>query len=322
MMGKTTFSDGNKSLGIKGTIVTADFLNAVNNHRHTGRDLDGDGAIDYAADTGEANAYVIALSPSLDALITGMPVFFKAANTNTGSSTLKIDDLDAVAIKKNVSSALGAGDITAGQIVMVIYDGTYFQLFSVPEEDSLYAVDTGNPNAYVITLPQAPASFTGRPIVFKAANTNTGASTLNINGSGAVPIKKRISEALVAGDIVVGQTVVVIYDGTYFQLINNGQAVDLGQFAHSLASSGYQKLPGGLIIQWGLSAELLADHTLAITFPISFPTACVSVLVTGNGTTVTGNPAYSGGAGNVTGSGFTLANDGVDLTYWWAAIGY
>ena len=41
----------------------------------------------------------------------------------------------------------------------------------------------------------------------------------------------------------------------------------------SLASSGYQKLPGGLILQWGtLTTSASADSP--ITFPIAFPTAC------------------------------------------------
>ena len=40
--------------------------------------------------------------------------------------------------------------------------------------------------------------------------------------------------------------------------------------------NGYQKLPSGLIIQWGkfTSADTV---TTTVTFPIEFPTACVSV---------------------------------------------
>jgi hypothetical protein len=41
-MSKTVFSDTPP----QGTIVTADFLNAVNTHRHTGEDVDGAGALD------------------------------------------------------------------------------------------------------------------------------------------------------------------------------------------------------------------------------------------------------------------------------------
>jgi hypothetical protein len=129
-MSKTTFVDGNPSEGVAGTIVTADFLNAVNNHHHTGRDVDGEGALAYAADTGEANAYAIALSPALTAYITGMPICFKAGNANTGASTIDVNGLGAKAIKKNGSDDLAVGDILAGQIVTVIYDGTNFQVMN------------------------------------------------------------------------------------------------------------------------------------------------------------------------------------------------
>ena len=35
-MPKTNFVNGDPSQGIMGTVVTAEFLNALNNHRHTG----------------------------------------------------------------------------------------------------------------------------------------------------------------------------------------------------------------------------------------------------------------------------------------------
>jgi len=139
-MAKTVFENGNPSQATQGTVVTAEFLNATNNHRHTGQDIDGAGALDYAADSGAANAYIIALSPALTAQIIGMPVCFKAATANTGISTLKINDLTALTVKKNGSSDLNAGDILAGQLVCVAYDGTYFQLISPPVPDTAFEI--------------------------------------------------------------------------------------------------------------------------------------------------------------------------------------
>jgi hypothetical protein len=129
-MPKTNFANGDPSQGIMGTVVTAEFLNAVNKHRHTGEDVDGAGVLDYAVDTGTANNYIIALNPALTAYVTGMPIYFKAANTNTGASTLNINALGAKAIKKNVDQYLVADDINAGQLITVIYDGTNFQMVS------------------------------------------------------------------------------------------------------------------------------------------------------------------------------------------------
>jgi hypothetical protein len=87
-------------------------------------------ASQYAADTGSADTYAIALTPKLLAYTTGMPITFKAANANTGASTLNVDSLGATEIKKNHDQALAAGDIEAGQLVTVIYDGTNFQMQS------------------------------------------------------------------------------------------------------------------------------------------------------------------------------------------------
>jgi len=127
---KTTFVDVNPAQGIPGTIVGAAMMNGINNHRHRGLAEDGDGALDYAADTGSANACAIALVPVLSAYIVGMPVWFKSANTNTGAATLNINSLGAVQIKKNGNKDLVAGDLLAGMIVGVVYDGTNFQLLT------------------------------------------------------------------------------------------------------------------------------------------------------------------------------------------------
>lgn len=123
-MSKTTFVDG--------TIVTAAFLNAVNNHRHTGRAIDGDGALDYAAATGSGNNYEVTLTPALDAYITGMQIIFKANFANTGPATLAINGMAAKDLKRNGGAALGSGDITIGMMVIAVYDGAEFQITNLP----------------------------------------------------------------------------------------------------------------------------------------------------------------------------------------------
>lgn len=127
-MPKTNFVDGDPSQGILGTVVTADFINTLNKHYHTGLDQDGHGALPYADDVGTADAYVVNLNPPLLQYVSGMPIFFKAASTNTGPATVKVNTLGVIPIKKNTGQDLAAGDIQAGQIVMVMYDGANFQL--------------------------------------------------------------------------------------------------------------------------------------------------------------------------------------------------
>lgn len=63
-----------------------------------------------------------------------------------------------------------------------------------------------------------------------------------------------------------------------------------GGWGNSLAASGYQKLPSGLIIQWVLGSSVVAT-TQTINFPITFPTACLTVMSTGKAASgATGHP--------------------------------
>jgi len=57
-----------------------------------------------------------------------------------------------------------------------------------------------------------------------------------------------------------------------------------GDFAANLGSTGYQKLPSGLIIQWGLQIQTSDDNGyVTYTFPIAFPNMCFSVSCVDNG---------------------------------------
>lgn len=80
-------------------------------------------------DTGAANAYAVAATPAPIAYVTGMQIVFKAANTNTGASTLNVNSLGTRSLKKFSAAAkvsLDANDIGSGQVVIAVYDGTDF----------------------------------------------------------------------------------------------------------------------------------------------------------------------------------------------------
>lgn len=89
-----------------------------------------------------------------------------------------------------------------------------------------YAADTGSTDAYAITLASAPTAYTAGMVVhFKANTANTGACTLNVNGLGAVAIKKLGGTKDLSDDeIKAGQIVTVVYDGTNFQMIGRASA--------------------------------------------------------------------------------------------------
>lgn len=78
-------------------------------------------------------------------------------------------------------------------------------------------------DTYVIDYDNDYTEYTaGDKFFVKFTNGNTGPATLNINGVGAVAIKKNASESLVLGDIASGQISMVTYDGDNFQVISSG----------------------------------------------------------------------------------------------------
>jgi hypothetical protein len=84
----------------------------------------------YAADSGSNDDYAVSLTPVPASYTTGLLVAFKANTVNTGASTLNVNGLGAKTIKKGFNLDLDDGDIKAGQIVLVEYDGTNFQMHS------------------------------------------------------------------------------------------------------------------------------------------------------------------------------------------------
>lgn len=83
-----------------------------------------------------------------------------------------------------------------------------------------YAVTTGSAGAYVLSLDSSIALTTGQKVRFKANHASPGASTINVNGLGAVSIIKSSGSAIGANDIAIDALCEVTYDGTSFQLVN------------------------------------------------------------------------------------------------------
>lgn len=105
----------------------------------------------------------------------------------------------------------GVGDATARN--------QYGTVGKLQDSGHTYAADSGAADAYVIApSPAITAYAAGQQFIMKAANTNTGASTVNVNGLGAKSIVNANNEALSRNEIVSGRTYILTYDGTAFQL--------------------------------------------------------------------------------------------------------
>jgi hypothetical protein len=86
----------------------------------------------FAVDTGVANAYVAVLSP-VPPSTAGTRIYVKCIHANTGASTLVLTGWQASAAKaitKNGTTALAGAEISANQIVQLVWDGTEWQMIS------------------------------------------------------------------------------------------------------------------------------------------------------------------------------------------------
>lgn len=111
------------------------------------------------------NTIAATATPAVTAYATGATYSFVAVNTNTGAATLSIDGLAAKSITKNGSVALTAGDIQAGKLTWVEYDGTTFQLLN----NIIYGGSITNGTINSLTAPMS------------VANGGTGVATIAAN---------------------------------------------------------------------------------------------------------------------------------------------
>jgi len=101
--------------GTGGVLVTGDLVTSTYN---------------FAADAEASDTYVITLDPAPAALVTGMMFTFTANTANTDGATFNPNGFGAQAILKMHDQALATGDIEAGQVVVVVWDGANYQMLS------------------------------------------------------------------------------------------------------------------------------------------------------------------------------------------------
>lgn len=125
-------SDHISVLEINATTNKVNFINIAGGDARTeapniGQLQDG-GTVRIGSISG-TNTIIGALTPAITSYASGQRFSFIVGTTNTSAATINLNSVGAKAIQKN-GAALASGDLTAGDVAVIEYDGTQFQLIS------------------------------------------------------------------------------------------------------------------------------------------------------------------------------------------------
>lgn len=248
----------------------------------------------FYADSGTANSYVLStigsrLAPN--AYSVGMEIRFRATNANTGASTVNVGGLGV----KNIKQADGSTDLTAADIstdfdTRARYDGTVFRLSNVSDVGNLTVNGKFNTTPTTETISSDAIPYSSAYMVL---DTEGGASSDNLDTiNGGVDgdiIRIRIADVnrkinirdndISGGNILLKNNVDVLLDQTYDYITfiyrsadgfwsEVSRSLDL-DFNSSDAINGYQYLPNGFIMQWGV-VSVGNNATVTVTLPVTY----------------------------------------------------
>lgn len=223
---------------------------------------DGSGTFTRIHDwTADAAAQVNVLAPRMDADTDDIAAALTASLAKDGQTDPTANLPMATYRHTDVGAAVGLTDYARADQV---------------QGDELNWISSANVGgtADVITLTPSPAATAyadGLAFRFLAGATNTGAVTINVSGLGAKSLRIG-GRTLTAGALVSGRVVKVVYDGTYFQLLNPARFFFVDDYfsgdgdAAINAALAAAESAGGGIVQLGYGTyDCDADVTIGAT---------------------------------------------------------
>ncbi|KWD09752.1 hypothetical protein WM34_30010 [Burkholderia ubonensis] len=249
------------------------------------------------------------------------PVF---TGTPKGPTPQQFDSTARLATMAAVQTALG------NMRGIAVFTANSNQVLGLQHVGAL-VVNSSAGAAYTYSLPSAASCPQGSAIWMQ--NVNSITQSIARSGNDLICVGGQMGGNLVTTvSWYVGDTLCLVSDGVSRWYVAGGTASlpFSGLFASSLAASGYQKLPSGLIIQWGgLTNNGSGARAVTIPLPLTFPNACLRCFAND-----TGSACYTFGiwpastsqltlyapAGSIGGS-TTVASSSA-FTASWLAIGY
>ena len=185
----------------------------------------------------------------------------------------------------------------------------------------------------IADLRKASRNFMRTEKILESLDAKTSAASELVAGIVTEARIKEISKALdpiqatelVAGIVKIATTLEVSTGTDNATAISPSKLREIFYTGFSKSQNGYQKFPGGLIIQWGMVVEGVTN----VIFPVAFPTGCASLQITRGGGVTSGSTGSSDvGASvitNLSNIGFTIDSvigaEDKSLVYWFA-VGY
>jgi len=231
------------------------------------------GKYTFATGGGTANSITATLNTNFGAPFNGLALTVTAPAANTGAATLTLTMGSTVqpaySIVKNENQPLVANDIPGANFPIELVWSSAFAAFVMTNPATSVVANIAGGAAHEI-LVQTASGATG----FIPAPTGSGQVLVGYNGSDITWQSAAVTSFNGRAGAVTPQT--GDYTADQVGAVSTASVTGANQ---QLANTGYQVLPGGLIIQWG-SATVPQPST--ITFPLAFPNACFMVVGSNN----------------------------------------
>ena len=208
-----------------------------------------------------------------------------------------------------------AGQLKTDNIYNLSFNGTLFILSSgmIAEKEikalldttDFQATETINGTSKIATQTEVNAGVDDTKIVTSKKLKVRLDSLLAGITSTYVKLTQLATESL-AGIIKISSTAQVSTGTDNTTAVSPAKLKELFTSGSAKTQNGYQKLPSGVIVQWGMAA----DNVPNITFPVAFPTSCVSLQITRGGGTASNSSGSSGVGASVI---LTLSNVGFSV---------
>lgn len=175
----------------------------------------------------------------------------------------------------------------------------------------------GEAIAATVTLPSIAATEVGS--VFEFINTGTANLTIQRAGTDQIDLGPTTATSIV---VPPNHSLRIVRSGgssLWHPVGITAQALQ-STLQSSIGANGWQRLPSGLILQWGTIAVAL-NSTANGTFPLTFPNAALHISGSGNVNNIATDEQRGMTFPTLNASGFTVANDSPANTVRWFAIG-